>query len=340
MIHPQAKYSTSGFCANQKKTCTSLFICFVLFCFFHQKLRKSDGLSTFNSTNLEWRRFTVVLHTAGPDLSLLLLHSKDWKPHGSVTKWCVCVCGCVSAGAEIWPNTLYFLLTPVRRAGFETHTHLQTNTNHSLILNSLCLMYWLVVNWHWSRKVPCGTSKRTRMSLSGCLRPDSCTTVWLCGRGLAEGMGEKGRFDRLKPLTSFWHLFPATYKVCLKFEGTVARAAPVSHAALVQTLPFRPPCWPALISPWVTAGWCAVAPPPPASAAAPPLPAPGLRSPWRCAAARRSCRCLAASWRGWSRGWRVGGACAGGSWNENWRREVEERFVKGQRLKCQLYNWR
>ena len=107
--------------------------------------------------------------------------------------WSMCVC--VSAGAVSWPNrTEGDLLTPVRRAGFETHTNTHTylHTDKSLIHSTKLVVsdVSLVVNWHWSRKYH--QEEEADVPPGGCLRPDSCITVWLRGKGLARAMGEKG----------------------------------------------------------------------------------------------------------------------------------------------------
>lgn len=193
MICPQAKYSTSGFLCKSNVPV---------------RLSSADCVRLFVDIQLNWTRKLTVLSTP-PLLARLcsfhtscLLesqlgvknHMSQWQKDSASV--------CVSAGADSWPNTLFRteggLLTPVRAAGFETHTPThtyickQTEITHPRRHKLAVLDVLLVVNGHWFKKVPCGTRKRKLTSLSGCLRPDSRITVWLHGKSLAEEMGEKG----------------------------------------------------------------------------------------------------------------------------------------------------
>ena len=236
---------------------------------------------------------------------------------------------CVSAGAETRPNTQRFqdrscwplcgeLVLKHTHAHTRAHTHTHTH-KHSKIFHprrhfsELCCIGCIVgcklalVKKVWHQKEESDVPPQPHHRMASRERSD-----WGDGR---ERSGTIWSYDTTG--IHLWFCKPPA-ECAFSFKKS-PRAVPFSPTCpLCRPLPFQTPRWAtgSLISPWVTAGWCAGAPPPPAAAEAPPLPAPGLRSPWRCAAARCSCSCWASSWRGWSGGWRVGGACAGGSWGE------------------------
>ena len=175
VIHPQAKYSTSGFCANQiKSTSPPFFFSFFFFLF----------LSFFKIVFIKNRGSLMVCrHSTQLDREGVFPRCWSWSVTAPFTTICLFVCFfffksqlrlrrhttqrqkdpvrvCVSAGAETWPNTQRFqdrscwplcgeLVLKHTHAHTRAHTHTHTHTHTQTFenLSSKEAFLWTLLYW-------------------------------------------------------------------------------------------------------------------------------------------------------------------------------------------------